>query len=129
VRCFLARRLERGISQGSLERASEQAVKFLDAPPLALAEAAPCSFDSRKKAESFSSLKSNQSSSEAKPIKTPAGFPSRVMMICPPPQTEGIEDLAAVLQGRQSVYEIFEANKPMLAHPDKIYPGQVLWIP
>ena len=25
--------------------------------------------------------------------------------------------------------EIFEANKPMLTHPDKIYPGQVLLIP
>ncbi|MFT7330214.1 MAG: nucleoid-associated protein YgaU [Roseivirga sp.] len=25
--------------------------------------------------------------------------------------------------------EIFEANKPMLSHPDKIYPGQVLCIP
>lgn len=24
---------------------------------------------------------------------------------------------------------IFEANKPMLSHPDKIYPGQVLFIP
>jgi nucleoid-associated protein YgaU len=24
---------------------------------------------------------------------------------------------------------IFEANKPMLTHPDKIYPGQVLRIP
>lgn len=24
---------------------------------------------------------------------------------------------------------IFEANKPMLSHPDKIYPGQVLYIP
>ena len=24
---------------------------------------------------------------------------------------------------------IFEANKPMLEHPDKIYPGQVLRIP
>lgn len=24
---------------------------------------------------------------------------------------------------------IFEANKPMLTHPDKIYPGQVLIIP
>lgn len=24
---------------------------------------------------------------------------------------------------------IFEANKPMLTHPDKIYPGQVLYIP
>ena len=25
--------------------------------------------------------------------------------------------------------EVFEANKPMLSHPDKIYPGQVLRIP
>ena len=25
--------------------------------------------------------------------------------------------------------EIFEANKPMLSHPDKIYPGQLLRIP
>ena len=25
--------------------------------------------------------------------------------------------------------KIFEANKPMLRHPDKIYPGQVLRIP
>lgn len=25
--------------------------------------------------------------------------------------------------------DIFEANKPMLTHPDKIYPGQTLRIP
>ncbi|MGB0127610.1 MAG: LysM peptidoglycan-binding domain-containing protein, partial [Rhodocyclaceae bacterium] len=25
--------------------------------------------------------------------------------------------------------QIFEANRPMLTHPDKIYPGQVLRIP
>jgi len=25
--------------------------------------------------------------------------------------------------------KIFEANKPMLSHPDKIYPGQMLRIP
>ncbi|MGA1234205.1 MAG: LysM peptidoglycan-binding domain-containing protein, partial [Lutimaribacter sp.] len=25
--------------------------------------------------------------------------------------------------------DIFEANRPMLSHPDKIYPGQVLRIP
>ena len=28
-----------------------------------------------------------------------------------------------------SYMKIFEANKPMLSHPDKIYPGQVLRIP
>ena len=32
--------------------------------------------------------------------------------------------------GNGAQYEkIFEANKPMLSHPDKIYPGQVLRIP
>ncbi len=32
--------------------------------------------------------------------------------------------------GNGALYEkIFEANKPMLTHPDKIYPGQVLRIP
>ena len=32
--------------------------------------------------------------------------------------------------GNGSKYEaIFEANKPMLTHPDKIYPGQMLRIP
>ncbi|MFH1794609.1 MAG: peptidoglycan-binding protein LysM [Pseudomonadota bacterium] len=33
-------------------------------------------------------------------------------------------------KGRASKYTvIFEANRPMLTHPDKIYPGQVLRIP
>jgi nucleoid-associated protein YgaU len=32
--------------------------------------------------------------------------------------------------GNGAHYEkIFEANKPMLSHPDKIYPGQMLRIP
>ncbi|MCE8509481.1 peptidoglycan-binding protein LysM [Ruegeria pomeroyi] len=32
--------------------------------------------------------------------------------------------------GKGSRYnEIFEANRPMLSHPDKIYPGQMLRIP
>jgi len=33
-------------------------------------------------------------------------------------------------KGKGGEFErIFEANKPMLSHPDKIYPGQVLRIP
>jgi nucleoid-associated protein YgaU len=33
-------------------------------------------------------------------------------------------------KGKASKYTvIFEANRPMLSHPDKIYPGQVLRIP
>ncbi len=38
--------------------------------------------------------------------------------------------IAAKTLGNGARYEeIFEANKPMLTHPDKIYPGQVLRIP
>jgi len=38
--------------------------------------------------------------------------------------------ISAEVYGNGAKYkEIFEANKPMLSHPDKIYPGQVLRIP
>jgi len=38
--------------------------------------------------------------------------------------------IASKQYGNGSKYTvIFEANKPMLSHPDKIYPGQVLRIP
>lgn len=43
------------------------------------------------------------------------------------------ETLSAIAQkylGSANRYnDIFEANKPMLSHPDKIYPGQMLRIP
>ncbi|RID91826.1 peptidoglycan-binding protein LysM [Gemmobacter lutimaris] len=35
----------------------------------------------------------------------------------------------ATLGNANRYMEIFEANKPMLSHPDKIYPGQMLRIP
>ncbi len=39
-------------------------------------------------------------------------------------------EIARKLLGNAQRYpEIFEANRPMLTHPDKIYPGQVLRIP
>ena len=38
--------------------------------------------------------------------------------------------IAKATLGKASLYPaIFEANKPMLSHPDKIYPGQTLRIP
>ncbi len=38
--------------------------------------------------------------------------------------------IAKVQYGDANQYhKIFEANKPLLSHPDKIYPGQVLRIP
>ena len=41
-----------------------------------------------------------------------------------------LSEIAQSQLGKAGRYnEIFEANKPMLKHPDKIYPGQVLRIP
>ena len=38
--------------------------------------------------------------------------------------------IAKKFYGNANAYmKIFEANKPMLSHPDKIYPGQLLRIP
>ena len=38
--------------------------------------------------------------------------------------------ISKAMYGSTNDYQrIFEANKPMLKHPDKIYPGQVLIIP
>ncbi len=43
---------------------------------------------------------------------------------------ETLSAIAKKTLGKASLYpKIFEANKPMLKHPDKIYPGQVLRIP
>ena len=43
---------------------------------------------------------------------------------------DSLSKIAAKHYGKASDYpKIFEANKPMLTHPDKIYPGQLLRIP
>lgn len=43
---------------------------------------------------------------------------------------DSLSKIAKVQYGDAMQYpRIFEANKPMLTHPDKIYPGQVLRIP
>ena len=43
---------------------------------------------------------------------------------------DNLSKIAKAHYGKSSKYHaIFEANKPMLEHPDKIYPGQVLRIP
>jgi len=43
---------------------------------------------------------------------------------------DSLSKIAKAVYGDPMKYpEIFEANKPMLSHPDKIYPGQVLRIP
>ena len=41
-----------------------------------------------------------------------------------------LSKIAKDMYGNANAYpKIFEANKPMLSHPDKIYPGQLLRIP
>jgi nucleoid-associated protein YgaU len=43
---------------------------------------------------------------------------------------DNLSKISKAFYGTPSKYpQIFEANKPMLTHPDKIYPGQVLRIP
>jgi len=43
---------------------------------------------------------------------------------------DNLSKIAQEVYGKASKYPvIFEANKPMLKDPDKIYPGQVLRIP
>jgi len=43
---------------------------------------------------------------------------------------DNLSKIAKAHYGNANEYmKIFEANKPMLKHPDKIYPGQVLRIP
>ena len=43
---------------------------------------------------------------------------------------DSLSKIAKEVYGDAMKYnEIFEANKPMLSHPDKIYPGQMLRIP
>ena len=43
---------------------------------------------------------------------------------------DSLSKIAKVYYGDMMKYNvIFEANTPMLEHPDKIYPGQVLRIP
>ncbi len=43
---------------------------------------------------------------------------------------DNLSHIAKETLGNANAYmKIFEANKPMLSHPDKIYPGQMLRIP
>ena len=43
---------------------------------------------------------------------------------------DNLSKIAKAFYGDANKYPvIFEANKPMLSHPDKIYPGQMLRIP
>ncbi len=60
-------------------------------------------------------------------IQTPAGEAATMYTV---QKGDTLSAIAKKHYGDASKYNtIFEANKPMLTHPDKIYPGQVLRIP
>lgn len=60
-------------------------------------------------------------------IETPAGSAATLYTV---QKGDTLSAIAKKHYGDASKYNaIFEANKPMLSHPDKIYPGQVLRIP
>lgn len=66
------------------------------------------------------------------------GVDNRLVVATPEPEAQfhtvekgdWLSKIADKYYGDATKYNvIFEANKPMLSHPDKIYPGQVLRIP
>ncbi|WP_375740476.1 peptidoglycan-binding protein LysM [Pseudomonas boanensis] len=60
-------------------------------------------------------------------VNAPATVPARFVTV---KKGDTLSAIAKAEYGNANAYmKIFEANKPMLAHPDKIYPGQVLRIP
>ena len=67
-----------------------------------------------------------------------AGVNDMLVVSTPEPQAQwhtvvsgdNLSKIAKAFYGDANKYPvIFEANKPMLSHPDKIYPGQMLRIP
>ena len=70
----------------------------------------------------------------ATPAAAPAGAAAAAPADAPLLHTvkngETLSDIAQQYLGKASLYpKIFEANRPMLSDPDKIYPGQTLRIP
>jgi nucleoid-associated protein YgaU len=60
-------------------------------------------------------------------IETPAGAQAKFYTV---QKGDTLSAISKKHYGDPNKYNaIFEANKPMLTHPDKIYPGQVLRIP
>ncbi|MBD9677494.1 peptidoglycan-binding protein LysM [Pseudomonas sp. PDM18] len=67
-----------------------------------------------------------------------SGVEDHITVAAPAPEARFVtvkkgDTLSAIAKaeyGNANLYnKIFEANKPLLSHPDKIYPGQVLRIP
>lgn len=63
----------------------------------------------------------------ASAVQAPAEWTTKTYTV---QKGDTLSAIAKAMYGKASLYPtIFEANKPMLKDPDKIYPGQVLRIP
>lgn len=63
-------------------------------------------------------------------LSVPANTPEAASRFHTVARGDTLSAIAKTYYGNAGQYpKIFEANKPMLTHPDKIYPGQVLRIP
>ena len=66
----------------------------------------------------------------AAPATPDADADEEAVVFYPVEKGDTLSGIAKRLYGDPNKYmKIFEANKPMLSHPDKIYPGQVLRVP
>ena len=64
------------------------------------------------------------------PDQSDADADEEAVVFYPVEKGDTLSAIAKRLYGDANKYpQIFAANKPMLSHPDKIYPGQVLRIP
>ena len=66
----------------------------------------------------------------AAPATPDADADEEAVVFYPVEKGDTLSGIAKRLYGDPNKYmKIFEANKPKLSHPDKIYPGQVLRVP
>ena len=64
------------------------------------------------------------------PDQSDADSDEEAVVFYPVEKGDTLSGIAKRFYGDANKYvQIFEANKPMLSHPDKIYPGQVLRVP
>ncbi|WP_184197921.1 LysM peptidoglycan-binding domain-containing protein [Polymorphobacter multimanifer] len=85
----------------------------------------------------LSSITPKAAASATTPSPTPAPTAAQdadadeeAVVFYPVAKGDTLSAIAKRLYGNANLYpKIFEANRPMLSHPDKIYPGQVLRVP
>lgn len=123
-------------------KAAEAIAAYIEALELAPADLA-VSFDGASQLVTVSGTAPDQATREkillaAGNVQGVAQVDDRMSVLVSEPEAkfhtvvrgDTLSAIAKTHYGNASTYmTIFEANKPMLNHPDKIYPGQVLRIP